>query len=203
MEDNMPTTKVKLNTLKDYQKMVKSGHVIYIDRYINPKALKQFRKQQLAFMEAHPNAKAVAIVIMSPGGEVDYASHIINEMKALRSMYDIWTVAGADVASAAVNILLSVPVNRRVALPYTAIYNHKAASSTIEKSNVSVPEMKNANRESSAIVRYVERIEKESIAILVKQTNLSKKEAKKLYKKPRYIYSKEAVKLGFVSHILA
>lgn len=198
----MSTTKARLSTLKDYQKMVKNGQVIYLDRYINRKALIRFRKQQLAFMEAHPNAKAVAIVVMSPGGEVDYATHIINEMKALSSMYDIWTIAGADVASAAVNILLSVPVNRRVALPYTAIYNHKAASSTIEKSNVSVPEMKNANRESGAIVRYVERVEKESIAVLVEQTHLSKKQAKKLYKKPRYIYSKEAVKLGFVSRIL-
>lgn len=198
----MSTTKTSLNTLKDYQKMVKNGQVIYLDRYIDRKALIRFRKQQLVFMEGYPDAKAIAIVVMSPGGEVDYATHIINEMKALSSMYDIWTIAGADVASAAVNILLSVPVNRRVAFPYTAIYNHKAASSTIEKSNVSVLEMKNANRESGAIVKYVERIEKESIALLVEQTHLSKKQAKKLYKKPRYIYSKEAVKLGFVSRIL-
>ncbi len=194
---------MELRTLKQYQNLAEKGHVIYIDRDFSRKGLKSFRKQSCKIISENEGIKTIAIVINSYGGNTDSAYQMINEIEALRSKYDVWVIGGAIAASAAAITLLSIPKNRRVAFPRASIYNHKPHSSTTERVSVNFPELHYTNREDMAAAKQIREIEKEVIAQIARETNLTTKEAKRLVKKkPKFLSAKEGLELGFYSRIL-
>src|SRR5690606_17562729 len=127
-----------MKTLADFQELVDRELVIYLQSDIDEKLLESWhsqlknlrsrRDQQIKDKlepDFKPGAK-LAIVIMTHGGSIDIGSTLIQEIRALSSLYDVWIVCQTLIMSMGTFLIMSVPIEKRVAFPGVDFYFHRS-----------------------------------------------------------------------------
>ena len=133
------------------------------------------------------------LIIDSEGGELLHMFAIYDVMSSLEQRMDIETVAAGMCASAATLLLAAGTKGLRYVGKNTRLLMHGIHSVNIGKIASLENEMKETKRLSHMFIKA-----------MVKHTNLSYKEVKKIFMEEvdHYVEPKEAIKMGLADHIL-
>jgi len=141
------------------------------------------------------------LILCVEGGEVNPAFSFYDIMTCVADI-KLTTIATGEVASAGVILLLSAQKERRFITPNGLLFLHNVLLEEDKGRVVSATRkaMKMLTREEREGLISSQNI---YINILARETNLSKKKARKLMDRETYLTAEEALEYGFVHEIIS
>jgi ATP-dependent protease ClpP protease subunit len=193
-----------MKTLDDYVKLLEEERIISLSKEVEDNMNDKFRSDFSSVAKKLKNEedKTIGIVINTNGGDAPRAFQLQTEIQAIAKKYEVWLICGSPDDSGGVIISLSLPSDRRVGFANCSIYAHYARtgwhSITKALANQLDYDVKELYQRAEGSKYY----NKMMIDLVIKETNLTRLEAKELFDNPRFIRGRQAVKMGFISRIL-
>ena len=185
----------------DYAKAMQEERVIHIVGDIDDDRLADFHKQLHAILD-EPSKDEIVVGLNTSGGNTFMGMAIFHDLIALQQTRKLWLICQGRTHSMGTYIMLAVPKERRVANPLTTGYCHEGKMS-LKIDLFGTPDQHEvAYKEYGAAIDNMRREQRELVKLLAANTSLDEEKAWELIKNPRCIYEEEAVKFGFIDHVL-
>jgi ATP-dependent protease ClpP protease subunit len=188
---------------QEYLEAIRDGRVLYCAGDIFAEMTAELHNQIVPLLRKHPRRTKVFLLLQTDGGDSKYGAALHDTIKRLNQYYEIYIIAEANVSSAGFYVLLSVPVRQRLSSASTTYFIHRPTLVKEYRLVGGPEEQKNALNECRAAVRASRESDEQYFNLIAKQTHMSRKEVRRLMKKPRRMYAKEAIKCGIIGKILS
>ena len=188
-------------TLAGYQDMANKGRVVHMVGPLDYDKLNGFHKSLREASEKH-REEPLAILVTSGGGSLGIAIAMTNEIRALATTGKVYMIGTAFVQSAAVSIMMAVPVEQRFSLGYTSYYCHRTSHNRkyeicghLDQHDYHIKEYEAGVEDFSADTNWL-------FEQIVKGTTMTRKEFNDLIEHPKALNNKEAKRRGIIAGVL-
>ena len=185
----------------DYEEAMREKRVIHIVGDINNDRFADFHKQLYAVL-AEPSKDDIVIGLNTGGGSIFIGMAIFHDLIALQQTRKLWLICQGRIQSMGIYIMLAVPKERRVANPLTEWYCHDGKMSQKIDLYGTPDQHEVVYKEYGAAIENMRREQRELAKLMAANTSINEEKAWELTKNPRRIYEEEAVKFGFIDHVL-
>lgn len=168
---------------------------------IGTKMVQSFRSQLAAIAKDGIEGDLV-ISLSTQGGKIRDGFILHNEIKLLADARPTYLVCSSYVASMGIVLLAAIPSERRFAFPNTCFYMHRCNFARNVQESGFLENHEYAALEYGAINEVFKRDEHAILRLISRGTGMSVKEVRAHFANPRYVYEREAKRLGLIAGIL-
>ncbi len=188
--------------LTTYQTIVDYGRCLKITGMLNEKMYSDFMD---AWQKQDKSNKDFLYVVLlsSGGGSSHWSNSLYNVLNSICEAHKVVLVCNGHVASAAISIMMAVPIRNRYAFQSTSFYLHRARWNHQAKLQGGPDETTYVVAEAIASNNLFRSEIKSYYKLIADNTAMTTQGVKKLEENPRFIGTKKAIKLGLIHSILS
>ena len=187
---------------KKYQAALMAATVINLTGDINCKQMDVYIAQRTKILSSDKKESPIVITLTSVGGDIEWAWALVDDIQRLSEFREVLLLGRGKVSSAAVLILLALPLERRFLAERSTVYVHRRKTSFGDRLIGHDDAHEYAMKEHAATVANGRRIDEEWIHFMGQQTSIKAEGIRQLMEEPRFIVGNELVEMGFVSAIV-